>query len=58
MPITLTDKNCVTTNYTSDSYVILTIENESIKGKVDISLKDIRPLLMKAILPFLEKLAK
>jgi len=56
--ITLTDKNNLSSTYPTESYILLTIENESIKGKVDISLKDIRPLLIKAVLPFLEKMGR
>lgn len=47
--ITLTDKTGQTKTYSTESYILLTVEGESIKAYGDVSLKSLTPLLMKIL---------
>jgi len=53
--ITLTDKNNLNHSFQTDSYVLLTIENECIKFHGDVSLKSLSPILMKLVTEYLMK---
>lgn len=56
--IVLTDKNGIRKESQSSSYLLLTIENGSVKFNGDVALQDLGPLLPLLMKSVMEKLTK